>query len=151
MKASKYLLVALQMLLICEEHKDEKITSAYLASKIGCDPVIVRQLMTSFRDAGIMESKVGSGGITMLKSLSEITMFDIYQIVEINFCKAASADVMSMVFYSSGINAGPEEFAMHDAINDSLQEQYFAYINKMKEESISDLYKRYKKCTKRYK
>lgn len=64
--------------------KDHKITSQFLASSIGSNPVIIRNIMTQLQEAGIIDVKRGPGGITITRSLSEITFLDIYKAVETN-------------------------------------------------------------------
>lgn len=42
--------------------KDHKITSQFLASSIGSNPVIIRNIMTQLQEAGIIDVKRGPGG-----------------------------------------------------------------------------------------
>jgi DNA-binding IscR family transcriptional regulator len=60
----------------------KKVTSAFLASSIGSNPVIIRNIMTQLAQAGIIEVKRGSGGIELTRPLSEITFLDVYRAVE---------------------------------------------------------------------
>lgn len=62
--------------------KDYKVTSQFLASSIGVNPVIVRNIMIQLQKAGIIDVKRGTGGITLEKPLSEITFLDVYKAVE---------------------------------------------------------------------
>lgn len=62
----------------------QKITSQFLASSIGSNPVIVRNIMLQLQEAGIIDVKRGPGGITINRPLSEITYLDIYKAVETN-------------------------------------------------------------------
>ncbi|MGI6511112.1 MAG: Rrf2 family transcriptional regulator [Catenisphaera adipataccumulans] len=64
--------------------KDYKITSAFLASSIGSNPVIVRNIMINLQDAGLIKVKRGPGGITLCRSLDDITFLDVYEAVETN-------------------------------------------------------------------
>jgi DNA-binding IscR family transcriptional regulator len=59
-----------------------KVTSQFLAGSIGSNPVIVRNIMSQLQQAGIIDVKRGTGGITISRPLSEITFLDIYNAVE---------------------------------------------------------------------
>lgn len=59
-----------------------KVTSTFLASSIGSNPVIIRNIMTQLAQAGIIEVKRGSGGIELTRPLSKITFLDVYRAVE---------------------------------------------------------------------
>lgn len=64
--------------------KEEKVTSDFLASSIGSNPVIIRNLMSDLRNAGLIEIKRGPGGIAITRPLDQITFFDVYEAVEKN-------------------------------------------------------------------
>lgn len=64
--------------------KDQKVTSDFLASSIGSNPVIIRNIMSDLRNAGIIEIKRGTGGIEITKPLEQITFYDVYEAVEKN-------------------------------------------------------------------
>lgn len=61
-----------------------KVTSTFLASSIGSNPVIVRNIMSQLHDAGIIEVKRGPGGIALTRPLDRITFLDVYRAVETN-------------------------------------------------------------------
>ncbi len=60
----------------------EKVTSNVLAGSIGVNPVIVRNVMGSLKEAGIINISQGKSGISLAKSLDEITFYDIYKAVD---------------------------------------------------------------------
>lgn len=62
--------------------KDYKVTSDFLASSVGSNPVIIRNIMSQLKNAGLIEIKRGPGGIKLTRSLSEITFLDVYLAVE---------------------------------------------------------------------
>lgn len=64
--------------------KNTKVTSDLLASSIGSNPVIIRNIMSDLKNAGLIETKRGPGGITISKPLNEITFYDVYEAVEKN-------------------------------------------------------------------
>ncbi len=60
----------------------QKVTSNVLAGSIGVNPVIVRNVMGSLKEAGIIDISQGRSGISLAKSLDEITFYDIYKAVD---------------------------------------------------------------------
>ena len=59
-----------------------KVTSDFLAGSVGYNPVIIRNIMSQLREAGVIDIKRGPGGITLTRPLTEITFLDVYQAVE---------------------------------------------------------------------
>ncbi|WP_274940565.1 Rrf2 family transcriptional regulator [Chordicoccus furentiruminis] len=85
MQVSTKFTIALHILAATEYFgKDQKITSELLASSIGSNPVIIRNIMGSLRNAGLIEIKRGPGGITISRPLDQITFYDVYEAVETN-------------------------------------------------------------------
>ncbi|MGN0241825.1 MAG: Rrf2 family transcriptional regulator [Candidatus Weimeria sp.] len=64
--------------------RDTKVTSDLLASSIGSNPVIIRNIMSDLSAAGIIETRRGPGGIVIRKPLDEISFYDVYKAVEKN-------------------------------------------------------------------
>ena len=59
-----------------------KVTSSFLAGSVGANPVIVRNVMGSLKESGIIEISQGKSGIILAKSLDEITFYDVYKAVD---------------------------------------------------------------------
>lgn len=81
MKITSYYTVAIQLLLLCNHYSNEKVTSNFIAKKIGADPVIVRQTMINLKKDNFIDCKPGPGGMTLKKSLKEISLYDLYKCV----------------------------------------------------------------------
>ena len=62
--------------------ENEKVTSSVLASSIGVNPVIVRNVMGDLKEAGIIAISQGKSGITLARRLDEVTFYDIYRAVD---------------------------------------------------------------------
>ena len=62
--------------------EDEKVTSNTLASSIGVNPVIVRNVMGSLKEAGIIDISQGKSGISLTKNPDQITLYDVYKAVD---------------------------------------------------------------------
>ena len=80
--SSKFTIAVHMMTCMAYFTEMEKVTSDFLAGSVGTNPVIIRNLMLSLKNAGLIEVKRGTGGATIKKSLEEITLFDIYTAVE---------------------------------------------------------------------
>lgn len=62
--------------------KERKVTSDFMADSIGTNPVIIRKILGQLKAAGLIEVQRGTGGVTLLKPLCEISFLDIYKAVE---------------------------------------------------------------------
>lgn len=58
------------------------MTSEFLAGSIGCNPVIVRNLMMDLKKAGLISVRRGPGGVEVTRPLDQITFRDVYDAVE---------------------------------------------------------------------
>lgn len=69
-------------LLIHMDRADGPITSGAAADMLHTNPVVVRRTMAGLRDAGLVRSDKGhAGGWTLIKSLEDVTMLDVYKAV----------------------------------------------------------------------
>ena len=55
-----------------------RVTSDFLASSIGINPVVVRKILSMLHAAGLIDVARGTGGITLKKAPSEISFLDIF-------------------------------------------------------------------------
>lgn len=70
------------LLMIAMLPADQKITSEFLSSSIGNNPVETRKLLSSLKKADIIDVSRGPGGATLKKEPQEITLLDIYNAVD---------------------------------------------------------------------
>ena len=63
-------------------NKEHKITSDFLASSIQVNPVIIRKILSFLRNSGLITVQRGTGGTSIAKPASEITLYDVYKAVE---------------------------------------------------------------------
>ena len=73
--------IAIHILLSAEFFKDDKNTSEFIASGVGTNPVIVRNIISLLKKAELIKTSPGTGGITLLKFPEEITLLDVYNAV----------------------------------------------------------------------
>ena len=71
-------------MLVCADyfHDEYLITSEFLASSIQVNPVIIRNIIGKLKAAGMINVSRGRGGMTLAKSLDEITFDDVYKAVD---------------------------------------------------------------------
>ncbi len=72
------------MLFLHEYGAEQKVTSGLLALSTGCNPVMIRNIMSALKKAGMVEDISGRGGMRLCCPLQEITMYRICMAVEPN-------------------------------------------------------------------
>ncbi len=104
---------------------DYTITSEFLASSIGVNPVIVRQILIRLKAAGLIEVSRGKGDIKLRKPLENISMYDVYKAAEIVKGKLFR-------FHSNPNPECPVGKNIHFALDESLDDIQNALEEKMK-------------------
>ena len=75
--------VAVHCLIFIHEAKGKaKVTSNLLAQSTGCNPVVIRNVFSALKKAGMITVARGTGGAELCKPPSEITLYMIYQALE---------------------------------------------------------------------
>ncbi|TWF78857.1 BadM/Rrf2 family transcriptional regulator [Pseudonocardia hierapolitana] len=75
--------VAIHALTMLARWDDRSLTSAEIADSLASNPVLVRRILGSLRDAGLVWSTEGrGGGWTLARAPREITLYDAYAAVE---------------------------------------------------------------------
>ena len=112
--------------------KEEKVTSDFLASSIGSNPVIIRNLMSDLKNAGLIEIKRGPGGIRIARPLDEITFYDVYEAVEKN-----KDDLFH--FHENTNPKCPVGRNIHSALYGKLQDVQKDFEESLKKHKLSDV------------
>lgn len=116
MQVSTKFTIAIHILAAAEYFgREYKVTSDFLAGSIGCNPVIVRNLMKQLRDAGLIAVRRGPGGIQITRPLDRITFCDVYQAVE------TSRDEL-FHFHENPNPRCPVGSHIHQALDDKLMD-----------------------------
>lgn len=77
--------IAVHCLIFIYEAKDRaKVTSSLLSKSTGCNPVIIRNILSSLKKAGIITVARGTGGAELNMDPSDITLYQIYTSLEPN-------------------------------------------------------------------
>lgn len=84
MQISSRLSIAIHIILCTAYYEtEEKITSTFLAKSINVNPVIIRNILQQLKTAEIISVTRGVGGARIIKDLADLSMYDIYQAVEV--------------------------------------------------------------------
>jgi DNA-binding IscR family transcriptional regulator len=73
--------VAVHILTLVYLNRDKQITSDFIASSVGTNPVVIRRLMSRLKKAQLLHSRPGIGGTALAKEPNEITLYAIYDAV----------------------------------------------------------------------
>lgn len=112
--------------------KDTKVTSDLLASSIGSNPVIIRNIMSDLQNAGIIATKRGPGGIKIERPLNEITFYDVYEAVEKNKDQLFN-------FHDNPSPACPVGRNIHAALDSKLADAQKHFEEDLKHYTIADV------------
>ncbi|MCI2773985.1 Rrf2 family transcriptional regulator [Staphylococcus petrasii] len=83
MKISSRFTVAVHILSLVKIESNQTLTSTYIAGSVNTNSVVIRRLISKLKQADLIETHQGSGGIQLLKPLSDITLLDVYKAVEV--------------------------------------------------------------------
>jgi DNA-binding IscR family transcriptional regulator len=117
MKFSLKISAAVHILLVAHFFSEStRITGRLLTKSTGCNPVVVRTLVLSLKNAGILEVSRGpQGGARLLKPPDGITLWDIYSAV----------DPESMASLINGVHTGASRICpVGKRIMDVLRKPY---------------------------
>lgn len=83
MQISSRFTIALHIFACTDTFGDRcRVTSDYLASSIGTNPVVIRKILGQLKKAGLISVARGTGGVLPARPLKDISFFDVYTAVE---------------------------------------------------------------------
>jgi DNA-binding IscR family transcriptional regulator len=62
---------------------EQTCTSEYIASSVNTNPVLIRRIIGYLKKAGLIYVHAGTGGTSLPKDISDITLLDVYYAVEV--------------------------------------------------------------------
>lgn len=81
--------VAVHCLIFIHEAKGTvKVTSELLAKSTGCNPVVIRNIISALKKSGLITVQRGTGGAELCAEPSQITLYQIYTALEPNGLKS---------------------------------------------------------------
>jgi len=110
-----------------------RVTSDFLSGSTGVNAVIVRNVLGQLRNAGIVETRQGSGGAHLAKALDEITLYDIYKAVD-------CVDDEGLFHFHENPNAEcPVGRNIHKAMDGRLEAAQAALENELKSTTLAQV------------
>ena len=110
-----------------------RVTSDFLSGSTGVNAVIVRGVLGQLRNAGIVETRQGSGGAHLAKALDEITLYDIYKAVD-------CIDDEGLFHFHENPNADcPVGRNIHKAMDGRLEAAQAALENELKSTTLAQV------------
>ncbi|MBQ7593082.1 MAG: Rrf2 family transcriptional regulator [Synergistaceae bacterium] len=135
MQISSRFTIAVHILTCIDYFHDEySITSEFLASSVGINPVIIRQIILQLKAAGLVEVQRGKGGMNLLRPLKDITLYDVYEAVE-------SVKGKLFRFHENPNPDCPVGKNIHSMLDKSLDELQETLEAKMKTITLADIAK----------
>ena len=119
---------------INNEKTSKNINSVFLAESTNANPVIMRNILSSLKKAGIISIKTGVGDAKIIKPYNEITLLDIYEALQ-----AGEADFFK--FYPIDEGECPVANGLHTVLDPYLDEVRGAMRQKMSQINLQMLYK----------
>ncbi|KDN58661.1 Rrf2 family transcriptional regulator [Exiguobacterium sp. AB2] len=83
MSISSRFAVGIHILTLIEFNKDGVTSSDYLAGSVNTNPALIRKIMAMLKKADLIEVKPGVAGAKLTKELTEISLYDVYQAVNV--------------------------------------------------------------------
>lgn len=113
-------------------HDEHSITSEFIASSVGVNPVIIRQIISQLKSAGLIEVLRGKKSINLLRRSEDITLYDVYEAVE-------SVKGKLFRFHENPNPKCPVGKNIHIALDNRLDEIQKALEEKMKTITLNDI------------
>jgi Rrf2 family protein len=127
--------IAIHMFACIDTFSDQKMTSDFMASSIGTNPVIVRKILQQLKAANLIEVARGTGGVSITKPLDQITFLDVYRAVE------CAPEEQLFHFHENPNQQCPVGKNIHRVLDDRLLEVQKAMEDKLAEMTLADVKK----------
>lgn len=83
MSISSRFSVAIHILSLLDINKASSNTSEFIASSVNTNPVVIRRIMGMLNRAGLVDVRPGVAGARLARNVSDITLLDIYNAVNV--------------------------------------------------------------------
>ena len=134
MQISSRFTLAVHVLIAIETFKKEqKVTSALLASSANVNPTVIRRLLQQLKKANIVIVKRGTGGADIERPLMDITLLDVYNAVE------PVENGQLFHFHEAPNELCPVGRNIHRIMDHRLEEIQNAMEDKMRQITIADI------------
>ena len=135
MQISSRFTIAIHMFACIDTFSDQKMTSDFMASSIGTNPVIVRKILQQLKAVDLIEVARGTGGVSIKKTLDQITFLDVYRAVE------CAPEEQLFHFHENPNQQCPVGKNIHRVLDNRLLEVQKAMEDKLAEMTLADVKK----------
>lgn len=134
MQISSRFTIALHIFACVDTFKEtHKLTSDFLSKSINVNPVIIRNILTQLKNAGLITVARGTGGVDTTRALSEISFYDVYLAIE----PLENGDLFH--FHESSNPNCPVGRNIHTLLDQKLYAIQASMENEMKKYTLADL------------
>lgn len=134
MKLTSKFTIAVHIITAIDYFRDmEKVTSNFLAGSVGTNPVIIRNVIGDLKNAGIIDISQGKSGIKLSRSMSQISLFDVYKAV-------GCVDDSGLFHFHEKPNTDcPVGKNIHRALDFRLQKVQLVMENELRKITLADV------------
>ena len=131
--SSRFTIATHMLVIIALKGKESKVTSDFLASSVGVNPVIIRKTLSQLK-ADLISVARGTGGAEIIKNLEDISLLDIYQAVE---CLGKTGQLFS--FHDNPNPNCPVGANIHGVLDQKLDKIQMAMEQELGQTSLAQL------------
>ena len=132
--SSRFTIETHMLIIIALKGKESKVTSDFLASSVGVNPVIIRKTLSQLKKAELISVARGTGGAAIIKNLEDISLLDVYQAVE---CLGKTGQLFS--FHDNPNPACPVGANIHGVLDEKLQKIQLAMEQELSQTSLAQV------------
>ena len=126
--SSRFTIATHMLVIIALKGKESKVTSEFLASSVGVNPVIIRKTLSQLKKAELISVARGTGGAEIIKDLE----VDVYQAVE---CLGKTGQLFS--FHDNPNPACPVGANIHGVLDEKLDKIQEAMEEELSQTSLA--------------
>ena len=130
--SSRFTIATHMLVIIALKGKESKVTSDFLASSVGVNPVIIRKTLSQLKKADLISVARGTGGAKIIKNLEDISLLDIYQAVE---CLGKTGQLFS--FHDNPNPDWPVGANIHGVLDEKLDKIQEAMEEELSQTSLA--------------
>ena len=132
--SSRFTIATHMLIIIALKGKESKVTSDFLASSVGVNPVIIRKTLSQLKKADLISVARGTGGAEIIKDLEDISLLDVYQAVE---CLGKKGQLFSV--HDNPNPACPVGANIHGILDEKLQKIQLAMEQELSQTSLAQV------------
>ena len=132
--SSRFTIATHMLIIIALKGKESKVTSDFLASSVGVNPVIIRKTLSQLKKAELISVARGTGGAEIIKDLEDISLLDVYQAVE---CLGKTGQLFS--FHDNPNPSCPVGANIHGILDEKLQKIQLAMEQELGQTSLAQV------------